>query len=250
MSLIYIFAASPMEAEPVRKIGTPSSPDSHFRCGENELVLITGGMGPRNAREKADLTFRSGYGAPSGRKPDVAMTIGLCGGLIDPMKEGAVVTYEECLSTEDHNQSLSCSGVFTDSLMSRLKASDIRCDRVIGITSSRIAINQIERSMLANRGAVVVDMESFSILEVAASANVPVVILRVVSDSVDRKLPDFNRALDARGGLDSRKALRVALASPWSTAKLLAANRRAMRALTEALQVILSSRCFEGSVIH
>jgi hypothetical protein len=91
---------------------------------------------------------------------------------------------------------------------------------------------------------MVVDMESYSILGAAATAGVPAAVLRVVSDSMDRNLPDFNRALNDTGGLDGRKALRVALGSPLTTARLLAANRRAMQGLTKALEVVLKARCF------
>ena len=87
-------------------------------------------------------------------------------------------------------------------------------------------------------------MESYSILEVAAAAGVPVAILRVVADSIDRVLPNLNRALDAAGGIDGRKALRVALGSPIRTARLLTANKRAMQRLTKALEIVLKAPCF------
>ena len=100
-----------------------------------------------------------------------------------------------------------------------------------------------ERLALARCGAAVVDMESYSIVEAASSAGVPAMVLRVVSDSLDRDLPDFNRALSDAGALDGRKALKVALGSPLQTAKLLAANRRAMQHLSKALQIVLTAEC-------
>jgi len=90
-------------------------------------------------------------------------------------------------------------------------------------------------------------METYSILEAAATAGVPVAVLRVVADSLDRVLPNLNRALDDAGGLDGRKALRVALGSPVRTAKLLAANKRAMQRLGKALEIVLKARCFAES---
>ena len=87
-------------------------------------------------------------------------------------------------------------------------------------------------------------MESYSIVEAASSACVPVMVLRVVSDSLERDLPDFNRALNDAGTLDGRKALKVALGSPLQTAKLLAANRRAMRHLSNALEIVLPAEWF------
>ncbi len=59
MSLIYMFAASNMEGEPVEQIianrisDTPADTTKLVRSGVNEFVLITGGMGPKRARTKA-----------------------------------------------------------------------------------------------------------------------------------------------------------------------------------------------------
>jgi nucleoside phosphorylase len=121
-------------------------------------------------------------------------------------------------------------------------AEKIPCDWAVGITSPRIATTSNERAALAEFGAVVVDMESYPILSAAAKAGVPAVVLRVVSDSMDRELPDLNRALNEAGGLDGRKALKVALGSPIKTVKLLAANKRAMQRLTLALEVALQAK--------
>jgi len=66
----------------------------------------------------------------------------------------------------------------------------------------------------------------------------------VVSDSVDRSLPDLNRALNESGGLDNRKALGVALRSPVAIFKLLAANKRAMQRLAGPLEIVLKGSCF------
>ncbi len=69
-------------------------------------------------------------------------------------------------------------------------------------------------------------------------------VLRVVSDSVDTEMPDFNRALNADGALDGRRALWIALGSPLETLRLLAANKRAMERLKPAVKLVLESGCF------
>jgi nucleoside phosphorylase len=225
VSRIYVFAASEMEAESVRRI-----------AGSNELILIISGMGPGNARTKAEAMLGTGD------KPDAIVVIGLCGGLTPSLAEGTIVAYKECLSRELGKPSLRCSKAVTDSLVTALMAAKIPCDWATGITSARIATTRNERAALAEFGAVVVDMESYPILSAAAKAGVPAVVLRVVSDSMDRELPDLNRALNEAGGLDGRKALKVALGSPIKTVKLLAANKRAMQRLTLALEVALQAK--------
>ena len=240
MSLIYVFAASRMEGQPIRRIGVPLSSNSILRCGPNDVVLITGGMGPINARVKADAALRSSAGVT----PDAVLSIGLCGGLTASLPEGRIVSYTDCRSTQAAKPLLRCSEKIVNAMADLLKSSSVFCDPVVGITSQQIATTRAERSALANLGAAVVDMESYAILESAASAGTPAAVLRVVSDSVDRILPDFNCALNENGALDGRKALKVALGSPLRTGKLLAANRRAMQQLAKALQIVLKSRCF------
>jgi hypothetical protein len=87
-------------------------------------------------------------------------------------------------------------------------------------------------------------MESYFIVEAASAAGVSAAVLRVVSDSFYRKLPDFNRALKNDGSLDGWKALRVALGSPLRTCRLLAANNRAVQDLARALDLVLNTSCF------
>src|SRR5437899_179265 len=188
--MVYIFAASEMEGQPVRRI-----------AGPNDLVLITGGMGPRNAKSKAEATLGITSDPAANRKPDAVLIIGLCGGLSASVPEGRIVAYTDCKSTVDTNPPLPCSRAIANAVIALLATSKIQCDRVVGITSSRIATTREERTALASCGAAVVDMESYFILERAAAARVPAVVLRVVSDSINRRLPDFNRALDDGGAL-------------------------------------------------
>jgi nucleoside phosphorylase len=244
MSLVYVFAASGMEAQPIRRIAVPSDSNSTLRCGSNELVLITSGMGPGKARRKADAALTPPFGAPAGPKPESVVIIGLCGGLSPSLPEGRIVAYKDCRFTGATKPLLRCSEAVVDSVIELLKSSGVVCDRVVGITSPRFATTPDERVVLAQQGATVVDMESYLILEKARAAGISSLVLRVISDSFYRKLPDFNRALKADGSLDGWKALRVALGSPLQTAKLIAANRRAMQHLGKALDVVLKAQCF------
>jgi nucleoside phosphorylase len=203
----------------------------------NKIVLFEGAMGPRNAKAKAESALRGNA------KPDAILVIGLCGGLNASLDEGAIVAYDTCVSTTQANSKLACSPQITNSIFGLLLSST-PARRVVGVTSSRIATNKGERAALAECGADVVDMESYSIMSVAREAGVQVAVLRVVSDSLDRRLPDLNRALNDSGGLDGRKALGVALRSPVATVRLLTANKRAMRRLAGALEIVLKAPCF------
>jgi hypothetical protein len=263
MPLVYVFAASKMEAQPVLVLtarnGTAGQGSTALiieHGGDRFAVIITG-MGTRNAELKAGDVLGpapsgGAGGPPLGGKPDAVLVIGLCGGLTESLPEDRIVAYTECLSTGPNKAPpLQCSPSFTDRIVRRLQEQGITVHRVTGITSPRIATTKADRLALAKSGAAAVDMESYPIVSAAARAGVPAVVLRIVSDSLDTEMPDFNPALNAQGALDSRKALWIALGSPLETYRLLAANKRAMERLTPAVKLILESDCFSriGSAI-
>ncbi len=160
------------------------------------------------------------------------------------MTEGAIISYTDCLSTESDRLPLSCSLSLVDQQVALLNSKGVRCERAVGITSPRVGAPMGEKHALAKTGATVVDMESYEIIAAATRAGVPITVLRVVSDPLDQLMPNFNQALKPDGDFDGWKALRIALGSPLLTVKLIAANRRAMRHLAKALELILPANCF------
>ncbi len=159
MSLVYVFAAMKTESQAVeRLIGL--KPDSGSRaavkagqCGSNKFVIFATGMGPRRARARAAAAFGSGIPqtGPVGR-PDAAIVIGLCGGLSPSLVEGTIVSYTECLSTENSQGPLSCSPSLADQQVALLTSKGMPCDRVVGITSPRVGRPLDEKLSLAKSG--------------------------------------------------------------------------------------------------
>jgi nucleoside phosphorylase len=248
MSLVYVFASSKMEAQPVLALAPKNVPAQPGRAvmvevGENRFVVIVTGMGAGNARINADEALAADGARPTTRKPDAILIIGLCGGLTEAMREERIVAYTECLSA-DKSPPLHCSPALTSAIIEALQKQQIACDRVTGITSPRIASNKGEKLALARLGASVVDMETYQVLSAAAHAGGPAAVLRVVADPLDTDMPDFNSALDANGGLIGSKAIWIALGSPLETWRLLSTNKRAMARLAPAARLILQSNCF------
>ena len=253
MSRIYVFTASKFEAEPALKLGASNCAGKNrlrggtFAVGPNELTLIIGGMGPRNAKTSAHEALRPWVGGNvssatnSLAKPDFVLVIGLCGGLIPSIGESQVVSYSNCLSNGAPPELALCSESISRGLVELLNPRGIACQLVLGMTTQRIATRKNERATLACSGASVVDMESYEILAVSAAARVPAAVLRVVGDCFERELPDFNRALGTQGTLDGRKTMWIALGSPVRTVGLLAANKRAINQLARALAVVLAA---------
>jgi nucleoside phosphorylase len=253
MPLVYVFASSKMEAQPVLTLAPKNEPTQPGQAvmvdlGENRFAVMITGMGTGNARIKADAALRltthgADGGLPTIQKPDAILVIGLCGGLTEAMREEQIVAYTDCLSA-DKAPALQCSRALTCAIIDILEKHRVSCDRVTGITSPRIASNKSEKLALARSGASVVDMETYQVLSAAARVGVPAAVLRVVADPLDTDMPDFNSALDANGALIGSKAIWIALGSPFETWHLLAANKRAMARLAPAVKLILQSNCF------
>ena len=253
MSLIYIFTFSKVETEQVARLmdvavnGKPPARTGPSRVGTNDLLLFASDMGPKIARSLAKSVLNDGaqaQGQEGNRKPDAILIIGLCGGLTAGLRQNTVVSYTECLSSDETRAPYRCSLALTERISSLVRSKGIPCAPVVGITSQRIATTKELRLELGRRGAQAVDMESYEIIAAAHDAGLPVAVLRVVADHLDMRLPDLNRALNEAGSLDQRKALRVAIGSPILTARLVSANKRAMRHLGKALEIVLPSDCF------
>jgi nucleoside phosphorylase len=255
MNGILVFAASKTEADPVaRRLGVARwNSVSHagpITAGPNQLTFFITGIGPKLAGKRASEMLLS-TSRPTRdeqyEKPDAAIVIGVCGGLTELLPETTIVTYSSCLSALNEGLVCPCAPQLSAQVTTLLSAQNVPCRSVIGITSPLVAINKDDKLRLARTGAQVVDMESYDILMAAKECGVPATVVRVVSDSLDRRLPDFNRALNPDGSVNNGKALRVMLGSPLLTARAFTANKRAARHLANALSVVLSADfpCFQ-----
>jgi hypothetical protein len=82
------------------------------------------------------------------------------------------------------------------------------------------------------------------VVGVAAEAGIPGAVVRVVSDSLETTMLDFNRALKPDGTVDQWQLFRLVLGSPIRMLRLLAASKRAMQEFAKALEIVLPSECF------
>ena len=251
MSLLYVFAASTSEARSVQQLMIRSKNDppemNSGRVGRNEVVLFVTGIGPKAAKSSAASALNPSQvsTAPTAlRRPDAVVVVGICGSLTPSIAEGEVNVYSECLSTEKDATRLRCTAPLVKRITSLLSDKGISCRPAVGISSERVATTKSEKLTLAKSGADLVDMESYEIVAAAGQAALPVVVIRVVSDSLDRRLPDFNLVLQENGEINSLSLLKVAIGSPILTVKVLAASRRALEKLKTVLAVVLADEAF------
>lgn len=238
MSLLYVFVATKTEADAVMRAAgaearRSSQGEPRMYVGPNEVLVATTGMGPRKARARAEELLAK-------EQPEAVIVTGSCGSLTSSLVEDSVVFYTACLSADGAN-SVPCSSPLADAMVKRLQGESLRCSPVVGVTAGRIATTTQEKLALGRTGASVVDMESYEVVAAATARGIASAVIRVVTDSLDRALPDFNRALNPNGEVSPWAMARLVLGSPILMAKLIGINRRAMMTLTAALRAVLSA---------
>lgn len=244
MSVVCAFAASGSECRSLKRLMTiDDAADQSVdivtgKAGPNRVILVRTGMGPLKARSSASLAL--GARASSLQSPFAAVLVfGLAGSLSPSVAEGDIILYDRCLSAEGHAPVM-CSPRLTGKLTQMLRARDVPCREVTGISGARIASTRLEKRRLAQLDAEAVDMESYEVVAEANRRGVPAVVLRAISDSFEREMPDFNRALNPEGEFNPLALARVCASRPLASAALAATSWRAMRGIKKALDIIFS----------
>lgn len=240
--MIYLCTATEAEAKAALHLGFRAPDSGRIRevmCGANRVKVVVTGIGPR----AAGAAMQSAAADIDSDKPCAVMVAGTCGALSASVREGAIVTYAECFFAASASlERVTTDPKLTEHVARTLRQAGIESQSVCGITSPEVAATRREKSRQAATGANVVDMESFVILSAARQMDVPAVVLRVVSDGVDREFPDFSRAISPEGSVNRLAAAAIAVRAPLATARLMLAQRRALQRLSLALEAILGSR--------
>jgi nucleoside phosphorylase len=148
----------------------------------------------------------------------VIWVIGVAGGLSPLLQPGSLVAAREVGNQE---------GMWTipDSPWQRavLAAPEVTVGTIV--STPRILSSVAEKAdcwrRLGSPPGAVVDLESSAAAEWARQNEVPIVLLRAISDGAEEDLPlDFNRMVGADGRIRRRKVLFAALVSPRALARL------------------------------
>ena len=158
--------------------------------------------------------------------------MGLCGSLNSQLNVGDIVVYDSCIYLD---QILSCSPLpqtinplISNSLTSTAKS------KVQALTSDRLIYLASEKqSLYKTSNCDVVDMEGYVVLEFFGKLNIPVAMIRVVSDDAGSDLPNLDQAIDQNGNL---KPLELAIAfikQPLAALRLIRGSLKSLQVLGE-----------------
>jgi purine-nucleoside phosphorylase len=119
--------------------------------------------------------------------------LGLCGGLHPDLAIGDVVIYASCQNFGQR--------VWQCEAITIANAKSVRA-----ISSNKVIATATEKRFVREKyGCDVVDMEGTAILEFFAALDIPVTIVRVVSDDAAGDIPDLSAAIDPDGKLQGGK---------------------------------------------
>ena len=169
----------------------------------------------------------AGLGAP------VVVSAGVCGGLDPCLAPGDLVIPERVIGPAGARETSS------DPRRQLLGAAARACAGPLVTSRAVVATPEAKARLRAESGAAAVDMESALIVERAATAGWPAVVVRGVSDAAGQGLPaDLLRLVGTDGRLRPARALATLLGRPGLIGEALALRRRTLGALAAVGRVL------------
>jgi hypothetical protein len=210
VSSLLVLTAVDVEARGLaRHLGlmpVPETPWPHYRGGVLEVVCV----GPRASR----LGERACW-----RLPTLVVSAGACGALAPDLAVGSLVVPEAVIGPDG-------ARLGTAAVPPLARAGTLLTVADAVQTASEKARLWIET------GAVAVDMEASVVVQWARTVNVPVAVVRGVSDGADVGVPaDLAAVVEPGGRVRRVQALRAVLARPSALADAIALGRGTSAAL-------------------
>ena len=173
-------------------------------------------------------------------KPLGILLMGLCGSLSPQLTVGDIVSYHDCVCMSSNTTTLlrSCDRELTTVLHHKLGE---EVTWVRGLTSDRIIVSAEEKRHLGQLyNTQVVDMEGFAALEVLSGTEVPVGMVRVVSDDAHHNLPNLSSAISPEGSLQPLPLALGMMGQPIAASRLIRGAMHGLRVLQDVTTKLFS----------
>ncbi len=159
-------------------------------CGQS-VILAVSGVGIKRARNATSIIIQK-------YKPSLIVFAGFGGALSSDLKLGDIVLGESVTSLKKNEDR---------ALFHNFSVDNENIKRGKLLTESRFINEAEEKKHLFNlSGALVVDMETWGVVEAALQSDTPVASIRAISDEADEQLPDMAAIYSNNGELNSKKA--------------------------------------------
>jgi hypothetical protein len=170
-------------------------------------------------------------------RPQGLLVMGVTGSLSADYGTGQAVWVEQCQYWEDGDHGRRPEYVGDRHWMGQiddLLGNKWQIPSVKGITVSQVVCRGAEKQLLGQKsGAQVVDMENTAVLAFGEANQIPVAILRVVSDTMAQDLPDLSGVFTDQGALQPLPLTKALLRRPLAAGHLIQGSLRACGQLTK-----------------
>ncbi len=160
--------------------------------------------------------------------PQAIVGTGFCGGLSPDLHTGTTVVAERIIQ---ENKEIAIDPLLIEGALRALDSAEVPYAVGTIVTTARIAKSEDEKNILADKGAIAVDMESGALARVAHNHDIPFLPLRVVLDEQRDSLP-FSH---------SRPFVRQVLAHPYTTSHVFRSAVVAGQAIGRAVSAIVDT---------
>jgi adenosylhomocysteine nucleosidase len=208
--------------------------------GDTGLEVLLTGIG-RVACEQA-------LAKATDEKPDLVISSGLAGALVDRLKPGDIITPAKARTLKNDANADADPELRGHAILQGASAIENL------ITVLQVAHTASEKERLAFFGEAV-DMESAIIMSAFAAAGVPVVTIRGISDAADEDLPiDFDRCLTPQGTVKKMSLVNAIVWRPQNLPNLIRFGRqsnmaaRKLATFLDGFVVSLASRAGRTAV--
>jgi nucleoside phosphorylase len=177
------------------------------------------------------------------RRPQILLSIGFGGALLEGLHTGDLIVSTEVASWPLPTQFMRMHTQLTDDVMSALVAAGMAVTKGRTLTVRKPLMSGVEKQRLgALTSASVVDMETFGIAQEADRAGVSLVSVRSVVDEMHHDLPDVIARITADGGQREWYHTLRSLKNPANVAGLLplfSRSRKAAIALRSVAEILI-----------
>ncbi|MGQ9897950.1 MAG: phosphorylase family protein [Acidobacteriota bacterium] len=215
-------------------VATPGEERAVLGAPLKSAQIVRTGIGPANAARAARQALAA---LPSRCRPLVAVA-GIGGALSPSLAIGDVVLGTHARSADGDR--LPCCPTTLVRAADRLTATGFAVHQGDHLTTTQVVCQAAaKRELYVHTKALVVDMESYAIAQVASRSALPLLLLRVISDDAHRDLPNLNAGLDSNYGLRPLGMTATLLSHPVASVRFLHCLRYALMKLRQAAGVCL-----------
>ncbi len=216
-------------------VATPGEQRAVLSVRPRSAQVVCTGIGPANAAHAARRALTA---LPPASRPLVAV-FGIGGALSPALVVGDVVlgVHTRLVAGDP----LPACPATLARAADRLTAAGFTVHQGDHLTTPYVVCQAAEKRRLhAQTTALVVDMESHAIARAAQRSELPLLLVRIISDDAHQDLPNLNAGLDPNYALRPLGMTATLLSHPLATARFLRHLRQALMKLRQAADVCLT----------